>query len=177
MNELNILDYVLIAFSIAATWRVYNAVHPPAAGAEPLAQQPAQTRSGPPPGPASGPDRDASLSQTLKRIAAACRYALRHHVERLGEDHANARRLARGLAAIDGIAIDPDRPEALAAALRQLAERPALAKAMGENGKWMVDETFRYEKFTDRFAHLMWRHLGVARLPAAGSTLAASPRG
>lgn len=77
----------------------------------------------------------------------------------------------------NGIAIDPDRPEALAAALRQLAERPALAKAMGENGKWMVDEMFRFEKFTDRFAHLMWRHLGVARLPAAGPTLATSPRG
>lgn len=74
MNELNILDYLLIAFSIAATWRVYNAVHPPAAGAEPLAQQPAQPGSGPAPVPASGPDGDAALSQTLKRIAAACRY-------------------------------------------------------------------------------------------------------
>ena len=77
----------------------------------------------------------------------------------------------------NGIAIDPDRPEALAAALRQLADRPALAKAMGENGKWMVDETFRFEKFTERLAHLMWRHLGVARLPAGERTLATSPRG
>lgn len=74
MNELSILDYLLIAFSIAATWRAYNAVHPPAARAEPLAQQPSQPGSGPAPGPASGPDGEASLSQTLKRIAAACRY-------------------------------------------------------------------------------------------------------
>lgn len=74
MNELSILDYLLIAFSIAATWRAYNAVHPPAARAEPLAQQPSQPGSGPAPGPVSGPDGEASLSQTLKRIAAACRY-------------------------------------------------------------------------------------------------------
>jgi threonine aldolase len=40
-------------------------------------------------------------------IAAAGLYALDHHVERLADDHANARRLAEGLAAIDGVTIDP----------------------------------------------------------------------
>ena len=40
-------------------------------------------------------------------IAAACLYALDHHVERLAEDHANARRLAEGLAEIPGIELDP----------------------------------------------------------------------
>lgn len=40
-------------------------------------------------------------------IAAACLYALDHHVERLAEDHANARRLAEGLAEIRGVVIDP----------------------------------------------------------------------
>ncbi len=40
-------------------------------------------------------------------IAAAGVYALEHHVERLAEDHANAKRLAAGLAEIRGIAIDP----------------------------------------------------------------------
>jgi threonine aldolase len=40
-------------------------------------------------------------------IAAACLYALDHHVERLAEDHANARRLAEGLAEIPGVRIDP----------------------------------------------------------------------
>src|SRR5437870_5375160 len=40
-------------------------------------------------------------------IAAAGLYALDHHVERLAEDHENARVLAEGLAEIDGIAIDP----------------------------------------------------------------------
>ncbi|MEO8802759.1 MAG: GntG family PLP-dependent aldolase [Rudaea sp.] len=40
-------------------------------------------------------------------IAAACEYALDHHVERLAEDHANAKRLAAGIASIDGLHIDP----------------------------------------------------------------------
>ena len=40
-------------------------------------------------------------------IAAACLYALDHHVTRLADDHARARRLAQGLASIPGIAIDP----------------------------------------------------------------------
>ncbi len=40
-------------------------------------------------------------------IAAGGVYALRHHVERMAEDHANARRLAEGLAELPGIKIDP----------------------------------------------------------------------
>ena len=44
-------------------------------------------------------------------IAAGCEYALDHHVERLAEDHANARRLATGLAGLRGIAIDPSEVE------------------------------------------------------------------
>src|SRR5690349_1676196 len=37
--------------------------------------------------------------------AAACVYALDHHVDRLAEDHANARALARGLSQINGIEV------------------------------------------------------------------------
>jgi threonine aldolase len=40
-------------------------------------------------------------------LAAAALYALEHHVDRLGEDHANARRLAEGLAALGPIELDP----------------------------------------------------------------------
>jgi threonine aldolase len=40
-------------------------------------------------------------------IAAGGIYALRHHVKRLAEDHANARRLADGLAALPGVSLDP----------------------------------------------------------------------
>jgi threonine aldolase len=37
--------------------------------------------------------------------AAACTYALDHHVDRLAEDHAHARALARGLAQVSGIEV------------------------------------------------------------------------
>jgi threonine aldolase len=41
-------------------------------------------------------------------LAAAGIYALEHNVERLAEDHLNAKRLARGIADIDGLDIDVD---------------------------------------------------------------------
>jgi threonine aldolase len=40
-------------------------------------------------------------------IAAAALYALDHHVDRLADDHVNARALATGLAAIPGVQLDP----------------------------------------------------------------------
>ncbi len=40
-------------------------------------------------------------------IAAACLYALDHNIERLREDHANAKRLAEGLAGLQGVRLDP----------------------------------------------------------------------
>jgi threonine aldolase len=40
-------------------------------------------------------------------IAAAALYALDHHVDRLADDHINARALATGLAAIPGVLLDP----------------------------------------------------------------------
>jgi len=43
-------------------------------------------------------------------VAAAGIYALDHHVDRLADDHANARRLARGLAEA-GLPIDPEQVE------------------------------------------------------------------
>ena len=42
-------------------------------------------------------------------LAAGCLYALDHHIDRLADDHANARRLARGLAQIPGLV--PEEPE------------------------------------------------------------------
>src|SRR5436305_11424930 len=44
-------------------------------------------------------------------VAAGGLYALDHHVERLAEDHANARVLAEGLASVPGVAIDAARVE------------------------------------------------------------------
>jgi threonine aldolase len=40
-------------------------------------------------------------------LAAAGLYALEHHVQRLADDHANARRLAEGLTRIPGVRLDP----------------------------------------------------------------------
>jgi threonine aldolase len=44
-------------------------------------------------------------------VAAAGLYALDHHVERLAEDHARARRLAEGLAGLPGVELDPSTVE------------------------------------------------------------------
>jgi threonine aldolase len=44
-------------------------------------------------------------------IAAAALYALDHHVERLAEDHANARALAGGLVELPGVRLDADAVE------------------------------------------------------------------
>jgi len=40
-------------------------------------------------------------------LAAACLYALDHHIDRLAEDHANARLLAGGMAQLPGISVEP----------------------------------------------------------------------
>jgi threonine aldolase len=44
-------------------------------------------------------------------IAAAGIYALDHHIDRLKEDHQNAKRLALGLKEINGVSIDPEEVE------------------------------------------------------------------
>jgi threonine aldolase len=44
-------------------------------------------------------------------VAAGALYALEHNVDRLAEDHANAALLARGLAEIPGVTLDPDAVE------------------------------------------------------------------
>lgn len=44
-------------------------------------------------------------------VAAAGLYALDHNVERLAEDHANARALAEGLAGLRGVGVDPSAVE------------------------------------------------------------------
>ncbi len=41
-------------------------------------------------------------------IAAAGIYALENNIERLADDHSNAKILARGLSEIEGIEVDPD---------------------------------------------------------------------
>ena len=74
-------------------------------------------------------------------IAAGGLYALRHHVKRLAEDHANARRLAEGLAELPGVVVDPasvetnivifDVPRDAEAAITALLARGVRMGAMG----------------------------------------------
>jgi threonine aldolase len=64
-------------------------------------------------------------------VAAGCLYALDHHVERLGDDHANARRLADGLAELPGFAVE--RPETNIV-LADVSDAPALVGALWDRG-------------------------------------------
>lgn len=66
-------------------------------------------------------------------LAAAAEYALDHHVERLADDHANAKRLAEGLAQIGGVTVvkpetnivyfDIEGPEGIATKIATAAEQ------------------------------------------------------
>ena len=69
-------------------------------------------------------------------IAAAGLYALDHHVERLADDHANARRLAEGLAAIDGVTIDPAVVETNIVVF-EVVDAPAFCAALEADGVLM----------------------------------------
>jgi threonine aldolase len=62
-------------------------------------------------------------------IAAAGLYALDRHVERLAEDHANARRLADGLASLSGITLDPTAVETNIVVF-EVADAPAFCAAL-----------------------------------------------
>ena len=44
-------------------------------------------------------------------LAAACAYALDHHIERLAEDHENARIVARAVADVPGFTLTPPEVE------------------------------------------------------------------
>jgi threonine aldolase len=62
-------------------------------------------------------------------LAAGCLYALDHHVERLAEDHANARALAEGLAEIPAVGIDPATVETNIV-IFEVPDGPALERAL-----------------------------------------------
>jgi threonine aldolase len=66
-------------------------------------------------------------------VAAAGLYALDHHVERLAEDHANARTLAEGLAEIEGVRVDPPAVETNIV-LFDVDDAAALAGRLAEAG-------------------------------------------
>ncbi|MHA6690982.1 Tim44/TimA family putative adaptor protein [Devosia sp. A449] len=73
MNELGLLDYLLIAFSLAFSWRMYHSAQPPPAEVDNPAFQPLAA-SGNAAQAAPGLPK-SSLDETLRRIATACHYA------------------------------------------------------------------------------------------------------
>jgi threonine aldolase len=69
--------------------------------------------------------------------AAAGLYALDHHVERLAEDHENARALAEGLAEIDGVRIDPSGVETNIV-IFGVEDAPRVVEALADRGVEMT---------------------------------------
>lgn len=89
-------------------------------------------------------------------LAAAARYALKHHVQRLADDHANARRLAEGLAASEHITLMYGMPQTNIIFFELHHPRldmPAFVKALGERGVLLGG--------TGAYAARMVTHLGV----------------
>lgn len=65
-------------------------------------------------------------------VAAAALHALEHHMDRLAEDHANARRLADGLSGIPGVRVRA--PETNMVFLDLDGERPGLVERLAADG-------------------------------------------
>jgi threonine aldolase len=72
-------------------------------------------------------------------VVAAALYALDHNVERLAEDHANARFLADALAQIDGVSIEPEKVETNLVFF-EVADGDALVAGLAERGVEMLNE-------------------------------------
>jgi threonine aldolase len=66
-------------------------------------------------------------------IAAGALYALEHHVERLADDHALAASLARELAGVDGVSIDPAAVTTNIVVF-EVADAPALVASLADAG-------------------------------------------
>src|SRR3954447_19578681 len=66
-------------------------------------------------------------------VAAGALYALDHHIDRLAEDHENARTLALGLAEIDGVTLDPADVETNIVIL-EVADPQAVCAAIERDG-------------------------------------------
>lgn len=102
-------------------------------------------------------------------VAAAGLYALDHHVDRLSDDHARARRLAEGLASLPGVAIDPATVETNIV-IFSVADAPSFCAALARNDVAMLAvDAHRVRAVT----HLDVDDAGIRRaLAAAGAALA-----
>ena len=96
-------------------------------------------------------------------VAAAGIYALDHHVERLAEDHENARLLADGLAGVEGLTIDPEMVETNIV-IFEVEDAPALEAALLERG---IDIGAVGRRLMRAVTHLDVDRSGVERALAA----------
>ncbi len=72
-------------------------------------------------------------------LGGAAIYALEHHIERLAEDHANARRLGEGIAQVAGLSIDPARVQTNIVVFGvEGGGAPALCERLRSRGVWML---------------------------------------
>jgi threonine aldolase len=80
-------------------------------------------------------------------LAAGCLYGLDHNVERLAEDHANARRLAEALGEMPGVEIDPASVETNIV-IFGVPDAPALVGALAEEVEMMALDSGRIRAVT-----------------------------
>jgi threonine aldolase len=104
--------------------------------------------------------------------AAACVYALDHHVDRLAEDHANARALARGLSQIQGVEVQ--QPETNLVFFKPDGagvSGDALVKALRQRGVLlaMMDGRIRACTHLDVSAGMIEETVGLVREIARGA--------
>jgi threonine aldolase len=103
-------------------------------------------------------------------VAAGCLYALDHHVERLADDHALARELAAGLAALPGVTLDPATVDTNIVVFG-VPDAPAFLERLAAEG---VDMTPLGPATVRAVTHLDVDAAGVAfAVAAAGRALAA----
>ena len=86
-------------------------------------------------------------------VAAACLYALDHHVERLAIDHENAQVLARGLASLPGVELDPTTVETNIV-IFSVEDAPGLVRRLADRVELQAFEAHRVRAVT---------HLDVSR--------------
>jgi threonine aldolase len=103
-------------------------------------------------------------------MAAGCLYALDHHVERLADDHANARLLAEGLAEVPGVELDPAQVETNIV-IFGVPDPPAFTAALKRHGVGMSPvDAYRVRAVT----HLDVDRAGIDRALAAARTALAA---
>jgi threonine aldolase len=86
-------------------------------------------------------------------VAAGCIYALDHNIERMAEDHANAKLLADGLAALPGVTLDPGEVETNIV-IFGVPDAPALVQRLADQVELQVVDPRRVRAVT---------HLDISR--------------